>query len=229
MARDGDIWRGAVSGVGAGQRYGYRVEGEWAPERGLWFDPAKLLVDPHADGHRPALRLAPGAQPVRRRYDDPGALGRRRGTARGCGARAAGLRARWPDLRDQMCGASRCCTPTYRRRSAAAAGALAHPTIVAHLKKIGVSAVELMPIVAWIDERHFAAAGAQQCLGLQSGRAHAARPAPLPRGHGGVARDGARRCTRQGSASSSISSSITPARATCRDLSCRSAASTMRP
>ena len=29
-------------------RYGYRAQGEWAPERGLWFDAAKLLVDPYA-------------------------------------------------------------------------------------------------------------------------------------------------------------------------------------
>lgn len=32
--------------------------------------------------------------------------------------------------------------------------ALAHPAIIAHLKKIGVDAIELMPITAWIDERH---------------------------------------------------------------------------
>ncbi len=32
--------------------------------------------------------------------------------------------------------------------------ALAHPSVIAHLKRIGVDAVELMPITAWIDERH---------------------------------------------------------------------------
>ena len=32
--------------------------------------------------------------------------------------------------------------------------ALAHPAILAHLRKLRVSAIELMPIVAWIDERH---------------------------------------------------------------------------
>ncbi|RUV27918.1 glycogen debranching enzyme GlgX, partial [Mesorhizobium sp. M1A.T.Ca.IN.004.03.1.1] len=31
--------------------------------------------------------------------------------------------------------------------------ALAHPSVIAHLKRIGVDAVELMPITAWIDER----------------------------------------------------------------------------
>ena len=31
-----------------GARYGLRADGPYAPERGLWFDPAKLLVDPYA-------------------------------------------------------------------------------------------------------------------------------------------------------------------------------------
>ena len=31
-----------------GARYGLRADGPWAPERGLWFDPEKLLVDPYA-------------------------------------------------------------------------------------------------------------------------------------------------------------------------------------
>jgi len=37
-----------VSGVGPGQRYGYRVSGPWAPERGQRFNARKLLVDPWA-------------------------------------------------------------------------------------------------------------------------------------------------------------------------------------
>ena len=32
----------------AGTRYGFRADGDYAPERGLWFDPDKLLVDPYA-------------------------------------------------------------------------------------------------------------------------------------------------------------------------------------
>ena len=32
--------------------------------------------------------------------------------------------------------------------------ALAHPAIIAHLTKLKVDAVELMPVTAWIDERH---------------------------------------------------------------------------
>ena len=37
-----------VSGLAAGTRYGFRADGTYAPERGLWFDPDKLLVDPYA-------------------------------------------------------------------------------------------------------------------------------------------------------------------------------------
>jgi glycogen operon protein len=37
-----------LSGVGPGQRYGYRVHGPWDPSQGLRFNPAKLLVDPYA-------------------------------------------------------------------------------------------------------------------------------------------------------------------------------------
>ena len=48
MTRDGDWFVCDVAGVGPGQRYGYRAEGEWAPHAGRWFDPAKLLIDPYA-------------------------------------------------------------------------------------------------------------------------------------------------------------------------------------
>ena len=41
-------WHGYLSGVGPGQRYGYRVYGPWAPERGHRFNPHKLLIDPYA-------------------------------------------------------------------------------------------------------------------------------------------------------------------------------------
>ncbi|TIU44634.1 MAG: glycogen debranching enzyme GlgX, partial [Mesorhizobium sp.] len=37
-----------VAGLAAGTRYGFRADGDYAPERGLWFDPDKLLTDPYA-------------------------------------------------------------------------------------------------------------------------------------------------------------------------------------
>ena len=42
------IWHGFVPGLGAGQLYGYRAHGAYAPSRGQRFNPAKLLIDPFA-------------------------------------------------------------------------------------------------------------------------------------------------------------------------------------
>ncbi len=41
-------WHCFVPGITAGQRYGWRVHGPYEPERGLRFNPAKLLLDPYA-------------------------------------------------------------------------------------------------------------------------------------------------------------------------------------
>src|SRR5262245_52365085 len=46
--RTGDVWHGHVAGIGAGQRYGYRVHGPYEPEQGHRFNPNKLLLDPSA-------------------------------------------------------------------------------------------------------------------------------------------------------------------------------------
>ncbi|MDU8910654.1 glycogen debranching protein GlgX [Aestuariicoccus sp. MJ-SS9] len=45
---DGDVWHGFVPGLTPGQHYGYRVEGTYAPHEGHRFNPAKLLIDPYA-------------------------------------------------------------------------------------------------------------------------------------------------------------------------------------
>jgi glycogen operon protein len=42
------VWHGYLPQVGPGQRYGFRVDGPYDPERGLRFNPSKLLVDPYA-------------------------------------------------------------------------------------------------------------------------------------------------------------------------------------
>jgi isoamylase len=45
---DAGVWHGFVPGIGPGQAYGYRVTGPYDPGRGLWCNPAKLLLDPYA-------------------------------------------------------------------------------------------------------------------------------------------------------------------------------------
>lgn len=46
--RTGDVWHGYLAGGRAGQVYGYRVHGPYAPERGHRFNAKKLLLDPYA-------------------------------------------------------------------------------------------------------------------------------------------------------------------------------------
>jgi len=46
--RTEDVWHGYFADVTPGQLYGYRVHGPYAPERGLRFNPHKLLIDPYA-------------------------------------------------------------------------------------------------------------------------------------------------------------------------------------
>src|SRR5689334_3611622 len=43
-------WHTFVSNISPGQLYGYRVDGPHSPERGLRFDPAKVLLDPYGKG-----------------------------------------------------------------------------------------------------------------------------------------------------------------------------------
>lgn len=46
--RDGHVWHGYISGMRPGQQYGYRVHGPYLPEEGHRFNPHKLLIDPYA-------------------------------------------------------------------------------------------------------------------------------------------------------------------------------------
>ena len=47
-SRTSHYWHVHLSGIKAGQLYGYRISGPYAPELGHRFDPEKLLLDPYA-------------------------------------------------------------------------------------------------------------------------------------------------------------------------------------
>ena len=153
MWRSGDDWQVELQGECEGIGYGYRAEGQWAPDRGLWFDPAKLLVDPYAIEldrrfvQDPALAqygvdtanlvpraLVPGVRPPLEH--------RRPLFERGDLIYEINVRA-FTMLHPQV-------SPALRGTVAA----LAEPDVIAHLKKLHVGAVELMPVTARIDERH---------------------------------------------------------------------------
>ena len=136
------VWHAEVEGVGVGTRYGYRAAS----------DPAKLLVDPYAIQLDRAFRYdpclgepgidttalvpraivtPPPTAPVAAPLFTPGGLIYE--------LNVRGFTMLHPDV------------PESQRGTIAA---LAHPAVIAHLKTLNVAAIELMPIVAWIDERH---------------------------------------------------------------------------
>lgn len=152
------LFHATVPGAGAGARYGLRADGPFAPERGHRFDVSKLLVDPHATrldrpfAYDPRLgafgvdtaalmpkAVVEAAGPL---VPAPPPLFRPGGLVYELPVRPFSMR--HPDVPEALRGT---------------VGALAHPAILEHLTRIGVDAVELMPITAWIDERHLGPLG----------------------------------------------------------------------
>ncbi|MFK4874484.1 glycogen debranching protein GlgX [Novosphingobium sp. ZW T3_23] len=183
MTRDGPNWFLDPPGDRTGTHYGYRATGAWAPERGLWFDETKLLVDPYATEldsrfvQDPRLRhfgvdtadIVPKA--VVSATADPVALQPPHFTPGGLIYEVNVRAFTW--LHPEV--------PASLRGTVAA---LAHPAVVAHLKKLRVTAVELMPVVAWIDERHLPPLGLVNAWGYNPIAMMALDPGLCP---GGIA------------------------------------------
>ncbi len=167
MRRDGDWHEAFIAGATAGQRYGLRADGPWDPAAGDCFDPAKLLVDPYATRldrafvHAPELAL-PRTMAVDTARFVPKAIVEALAPlvdARPAGNPSGGLiyeiNPRAMTMRHQAIA------PAQRGTLAA----LAHPAIVDHVRGLGVDAVELMPVAAWIDERHLPPLGLANAWG----------------------------------------------------------------
>lgn len=152
---EGGVHSVFVPGLVAGQRYGLRADGPYQPGKGLWFDPSKLLTDPYALTLDWSYRYNPlMAAPRWQRVDTAAAMPKALVTAPAVLERSPpkfetggliyelnvrGFTIRHPDVRPELRGTL---------------SALREPAIIDHLQKLHVAAVELMPITAWIDERH---------------------------------------------------------------------------
>ncbi len=152
MERDGDIHRLFVDDLKPGARYGFRADGVYDPDKGLWFDRAKLLVDPYAtELDRPFRHDARLSQFGAETADlVPKAIVRRHKPVK----RQPPLFKQGGFIYEVAVRPFTMLHPDVPEAQRGTVAALAHPAIIAHLKRLGVDAVELMPITAWIDERH---------------------------------------------------------------------------
>ncbi|MEE6167266.1 MULTISPECIES: glycogen debranching protein GlgX [unclassified Mycolicibacterium] len=159
---DGFVWHGFVPNVEPGQHYGYRVYGPYDPATGHRCNPNKLLIDPYAkaidgsfDWGQPLFGYNFGDPDSRNDEDSAAHMPKSVvinpyfdwGTDRPprheyadtviYEAHVKGLTETHPDIPEQIRG-------TY--------SAVAHPVIIEHLKSLGVTAIELMPVHHFVDD-----------------------------------------------------------------------------
>ena len=168
--RTGAVFHGHIEGVVAGARYGLRAHGPYAPSQGHRFNPDKLLVDPYALALDRSFTLHPTMFGYRS-GDPNGALPDDADSAPHTPkAIVTAYPAEWPNLPDPIPWGEtviyelhvRGFTKLHPDIPEAIRGtfaALAHPVAIDHLKRLGVTTVELMPCAAWVDERHLGPLG----------------------------------------------------------------------
>jgi isoamylase len=172
------VWRIHVPDLRAGQPYGYRVHGPWQPELGHRFNPNKLLLDPYARGlvgeliWHPAVfgydtsdlredlsfssldsaAYVPKCRVTASTYDWEGdeLPNVPWGDTLIYEAHVKGMTMLHPDVAPSLRG-------TYL-------GLVSEP-ILEHLRDLGVSAIELLPVCHSLTERHLAATGLRNYWG----------------------------------------------------------------
>jgi glycogen operon protein len=177
-ARSHGVHHGFLPGIAVGTQYGLRAHGPWEPQRGLRFNPAKLLVDPYARAIVGDVTSPDVPRPAN--PDDPGSPDPRdsaafvpRGVVVGDGfdwgddappatpwaetvvyeMHVKGFTATNPAVPEQLRG-------TY--------AGLAHPAAIEHLVRLGVSAVELQPVHHSVAEPPLAARGTRNYWGYST-------------------------------------------------------------
>ena len=164
---DGFVWHAYLPGIQPGQRYGFRVHGPFDPANGYRCDPSKLLLDPYAKAIDGEMSYDPSLFSYR--ADDPaaGATGKlNRLDSLGhtmlsvvtnpffdwgqdrqprheyhetvvYEAHVKGLTRLHPEVPEEIRG-------TY--------AGIAHPAVVDHLRALGVTAIELMPVHQFVQD-----------------------------------------------------------------------------
>ncbi len=173
--RTGHVWHGHVAGVRPGQQYGLRAHGPFAPELGHRFNPAKLLIDPYARrltgrmGWHPATLChdegrdadltrndidsaphMPKCVVEARLEPPPPGAGRPLSESVVYEAHAKGLTMRMPGV-----------------DAPGTMAALGSARVLDHLAELGVTALELLPVQAFVDDRFLVERGLVNYWGYQ--------------------------------------------------------------
>jgi len=175
---DGFVWQGYLRDVRPGQRYGFRVHGPWDPPSGARCNPAKLLLDPYARavagevrwdpavyGHAPddpdradgsdSAPYVPRSVLVAGDFDwgDDRPPGRVMADSIFYEVHVKGFTKLHPGVPEALRG-------TY--------AGVAHPAAVAHLQRLGVTAVELLPVHQFVHDAQLVERGLRNYWGYQS-------------------------------------------------------------
>jgi glycogen operon protein len=176
--RDADIWHVFLPEVGPGQRYGFRVHGPNAPQQGQRCNPSKLLNDPYAKAVDGAIQWTEAcfgydwADPESINNEDSAphvpksvvinpffdwAGDRHPRTPYSSSviyeAHVRGLTQTHPAIPEEIRG-------SY--------AAVAHPAMLEHYRRIGVTAVELMPVHHFLDDHHLVERGLSNYWGYNT-------------------------------------------------------------
>jgi glycogen operon protein len=154
--RSGFVWHCYLPEARPGLLYGYRVHGPNAPERGHRFNPHRVLLDPYArlfagslSGGLGRSRVVDPAfswgddRPPRTPWQDTVIYE----------LHVKGFTQRHPDVPEQLRG-------SY--------AGLASAPVLEHLRRIGATAVELLPIHAFVDEKRLLQHGLKNYWGYSS-------------------------------------------------------------
>ena len=175
-------WHGYLPGCEPGQRYGYRVHGPWRPSEGLRFNPSKLLIDPYArmlDGVFTwsgavldyDLSTLNGAGPLQPNLTDS-AASVPKCVVTGAVPALKAMQARIPWSETVIYEANvrgyTMSHPDIPEQERGKFSGLSNGKILEHLKALGITSLELMPVHTFIDEAFLVGRGLKNFWGYNS-------------------------------------------------------------
>ena len=161
-----EVWHGYLPDAQPGLLYGYRASGRYAPEEGHRFNSNKLLLDPYARKLHGSVRWTDALHgyQVRSRREDLSFDRRDSAPAMPKGVVTSSHfdwshdkrpRTPWSDTviyEAHLRGLTKLLADVPQPKRGTFAG-LAHPKVIAHLQRIGATAIELLPIHAYVQDR----------------------------------------------------------------------------